>query len=527
MEGFGLKCGILLSLLCGCSLLFDSGASMDEVKDGGGSDDAGLISADAAPVPPPAKCDTNTVVSDCGAEAVCMCGLCAFRDEEANCPESDLRYAIGQMPGGPCVAAPISMDAFHHHTCIVQSDGTAWCWGWNCHGQLGDHSPGSPGQVDGCDDGYSNVPVQVQTSPNGPPLSQVVQIETGTTSTCALLETGTVWCWGGNDFGQLGSGQNVLPFSKSPIQVQTSAGEALQNVQQIGSGSSSTCAIDANRDMWCWGRNETGQLQTGNNTNRNTATKVAFGAGTWFDVDGGQDHMCASKSAASGSQTAEELRCWGRDVFGAVGNGNADNPGSPTGPICGAQDEPCFAQAQKVIKRSDATPMFANPHVVALGNNLSCAATSKGMGEQLWCWGENSKHALGDDSLPDNNTFGFSRYAATPVVLELDDSQVQGMVAGYEFVCATIDSNLHCWGGDDDGEQGNGGGSSWKSPSNDPLLTEIRDTAGGTAHVCAIREDGGVWCWGNNDSGQLGQGFFGADSLNQAPSLIDSELFCP
>jgi alpha-tubulin suppressor-like RCC1 family protein len=115
-----------------------------------------------------------------------------------------------------------------YHACAVKRDGTAWCWGANFEGQLGD---GTREERD--------VPVRV------PSLVDVVDIQAGRDFTCALERRGTVWCWGDNRRGQLGGG--LAEGSTVPLRV-----EGLDDVVAIAAGGG-VCAEKRDGTIFCWG----------------------------------------------------------------------------------------------------------------------------------------------------------------------------------------------------------------------------------------------------------------------------------
>jgi len=132
-------------------------------------------------------------------------------------------------------------------TCALLADRTVQCWG---AGWLGDGTT-----ID------STIPVPVVGYEGIGPLSNVTQISTGVSHTCALLTDGTVECWGGNLFGALG---NVGSSSPTPVQVTGVGGSGLlSDAIQISTGDDDTCALRSDNTVVCWGYNESGQLGNG------------------------------------------------------------------------------------------------------------------------------------------------------------------------------------------------------------------------------------------------------------------------
>jgi alpha-tubulin suppressor-like RCC1 family protein len=126
-----------------------------------------------------------------------------------------------------------------NHACVfTEDDGHVWCWGDNRAGQLG------TGDTD-----KRLVPVEID--PKGLGAVRTNQLFGGGSHTCALRDDNTLWCWGGNRFGQLGTG-DTEPRTR-PTQIMTDVASAY-------AGGAHTCAIKTNGALLCWGNNQYGQL---------------------------------------------------------------------------------------------------------------------------------------------------------------------------------------------------------------------------------------------------------------------------
>lgn len=143
-------------------------------------------------------------------------------------------------------ALGIHFDSAPYHGCIIEVGGALRCWGSNEGGQLGDGTIGVGSDAYGPP--VAGLPPIVDVAPGGRarPWSH----------TCALDDTGHVWCWGYNYRGQLGDGTTTL----NPVPGQV---PGLSNVVQIASGGDHTCALVDTGEIWCWGWNEDGQLGNG------------------------------------------------------------------------------------------------------------------------------------------------------------------------------------------------------------------------------------------------------------------------
>jgi alpha-tubulin suppressor-like RCC1 family protein len=134
----------------------------------------------------------------------------------------------------------------------IQNNSTLWTWGSNGNGELGINT--STGSV--------QSPIQVGI------LSTWASVTVGSNYMLALQTNGTLWSWGSNDIGQLGLNTTTSPFS-SPVQVGT-----LSTWIQVIAGSLSVLAIQNNGTLWAWGNNSWGQLGTGNQTNYSSPVQV-------------------------------------------------------------------------------------------------------------------------------------------------------------------------------------------------------------------------------------------------------------
>jgi len=324
------------------------------------------------------------------------------------------------------------------HSCAV-IDGAAWCWGENLSGQLGDGQPAVA----------RYAPVAVINLGN-----TVGEVSAALTHTCARSGS-ALYCWGANDYGQLGLG-DMLPRLE-PTLVDNFPLATLG----IAAGVIHTCARGAT-GVYCWGNATYGQ--TGQYTNSNSP-KVVAGVGATLELSTRNAHTCV--------RTADgRAACWGFNTSGQLGDGSADLRTSPV-----------------VVSGS-----YGTPAVVAAGINHTCAAAANG----VHCWGYNADGQLGRGTQTTNESL--------PGPAQVITQRADSVSAGSEHSCAAVAGAVLCWGDNEYGQLGSGEGpAQWQPTPIASLATGVTQVASGHRHTCALRL-GGVWCWGFNANGELGNG---------------------
>jgi alpha-tubulin suppressor-like RCC1 family protein len=212
----------------------------------------------------------------------------------AGCGESGT--VLTPAPKPTAIAVRVDrLAAGPYHTCAIDG-GHLHCWGSNAEGELGvgdQQNRSTPTAVAG--DDWNEVVI-------------------GERHTCASRTGGSVWCWGDGSTGQLGTGQ--------PGPATTPAFVSLPApVVSLGSTYGHTCAIDEAKALRCWGANAEGQLAQddpfpGPGADRSTPVRVGTDA-DWLVVDAGQGHTCGIRSPG-------DLWCWGRNSSGELGIGTLD-----------------------------------------------------------------------------------------------------------------------------------------------------------------------------------------------------------
>lgn len=343
--------------------------------------------------------------------------------------------------------AVVGIDAGAFHTCVLTSQGGAKCWGANTAGQLGrGQGPGS-WYVAGLGSG-------------------VAAVSAGGEFTCAVLLDGSLKCWGLNSNGQLGDGtttNRTIPVDVEGTTVSFTA---------VSAGLESTCGLTTGAGVMCWGANYAGQLGDGTTVEFSTTPVAVVGLGSGVSAVGvGADHACALS-------TKGNVKCWGANDVGQLGDGTTDNRATPV----------------DVVGLSGVSG-------IAVGLHHTCALTTTGTAK---CWGLNYTGQLGDGTT-DNRT--------TPVDVEALGSGVGAVVAGWEYTCASMLSHgVKCWGTGLYGQLGNGTlGVQPCYCSTTPvdvlgMANNAAAVAAGESFACAVTTSGGVRCWGYNIFAQLGDG---------------------
>ena len=421
------------------------------------------------------------------------------------------------------------------HTCAILDDSSVKCWGGNGHGQVGDGTTWARNSPVSVDLGVGNI---------------AVAIATPGVSSCALLQGGSIKCWGYDGYGVLGNGGGNNGQT-TPVSVSLPTDRTAIAIADAGGDRHHVCVILDNKSVNCWGDNRFGQVGDGTNTNRNIPTYVDIGeSGIAKAVIVGGYMSCAVLDDAS-------LKCWGdiledtgdpintptsmslptgrhidlseRDIDGdgILNIFDTHMPGGQAGSIfaspkmdagkfhtCAILDNgsvSCWgnSNSQGEIGNSESSGSWTHDTVdfpsgrtatsLSTGSYHSCAVMDNG---SVMCWGYGGSGQLGDGDFSDRFTPVFSRLPAGSSAVAVD--------AGSAHTCAILlDGSVMCWGGNEDGQLGIGNhGSSNNTPQNTilpPGRTAI-SIAASEDHTCAILDDYSARCWGMDISGKLGNG---------------------
>lgn len=288
------------------------------------------------------------------------------------------------------------------HTCASTTDGRVACWGRNNLGQLG------------------FAPSAAQLTPrfiDNPLIAGVQEVSCQGYFTCALLDSGTLYCWGDNEEGSLGMGSTTPTYTEEPQPVDP--GLVGATFIQITTGEGHACAIRSDNALLCWGRNSYRQVDgevldnVAPPDNQRVATphRIGVSAGisdNWTSVSGGIQTTCAIRMG--------RLYCWGTGGSGQLGLGDT------------------------IPQRDVPTQVgsLTTWRMVSVGNRPhACGLTS---GNDLYCWGMGEDGQLGNHVTSD-----------VDAVYEFWTPQLIGtgwldVATGAFHTCGRRDDQLYCWG---------------------------------------------------------------------------------
>lgn len=302
---------------------------------------------------------------------------------------------------------------------------------------------------------------------------------------CGLLSNNSGWCWGLNNAGQLGTSTNVGTNDPNPAPLPLIAPGG-RTWLSLSAGSDFTCGLTTDRALWCWGSNKYGGLGVATNNGSSNANPApiqvpspAPGTTTWRQVDASRAHTC-------GTLTTGGLWCWGYALDGRLG--------------------PNVTPADTTHLPAEVDTPTTNWTTTATGSLWSCGLTST---SRLRCWGNNRFGSLGTAT-----NAGTDTPHPTPIAAPAPaNGTVSALRVGGGFTCATLtDTTSWCWGSNQYGTLATVAGSGSTTPMPDPvkLPRNYRGLSAGASHACGLTSKHTLECWGSNVSGQLGR----ADNVN-------------
>ena len=444
-----------------CALLDDKSVKCWGTNEVGQLGQAAETVSSAYPVVVPLESGFGVSALDAGYGHTCA----ANESGQVRCWGWNVYGQVGSATAGRFSATPVeiiglsdvkALSLGEAHTCALQKNGDAKCWGNNSLGQFGNG-------VEAVNRGYQLTPSTVVE------LDTVQSVASGYLFSCALLEEGTAKCWGNNEFNQLGN-QSATSSQRFPSFIETNTGAPFAAISQLALGYSHACALSEAGTVHCWGDNDMGQLGIGNTTASATPKQISttYLPSGVLSIAAGHAHNCAVISGGG-------VKCWGYNEFSQLGGSNST--ANRTSPTTGISD-------------------LSNVNSLALGRAHSCALLFDGT---VKCWGNNDYGQFGDAQLTSN----FQPVAVNGV------ANVKQLVSGHAHLCALHnDGNVTCWGSNLLGESGTVVDASAPivAPTQVELSGKATAIASGYQHTCALLADKTVKCWGNNAFGQLGDG---------------------
>ena len=347
-------------------------------------------------------------------------------------------------------------------------------------------------------------------------------IDVGDATACGLITAGQAFCWGLNNYGQLGAQTDSVCFAGTdpgqitsdtvvttalPCRLLPMRVDPTLEFASVSAGDSTTCGLVVSGRAYCWGNGTLGTVGNGRVDGSEDPALVTT-AQTFTSISVGGQHACALGAGGL-------AYCWGADSVGQLGDSRTINSTTPI-PVSGGGGTATFAS-------------------ISAGWRHTCALTAAG---SAFCWGSNERGQLGAGT-----NGGFSD---TPVSV-VGGLQFASISAGGDHTCAvTTAGAAYCWGSNFDGQLGNGG-TGGQSPSPVAVaggltftrisastgtrsviapLSTVRWKASGSGHTCGLTSGGAIYCWGDNADLQLGRGpFSGAAGPSGSPvQVLGGEL---
>jgi alpha-tubulin suppressor-like RCC1 family protein len=292
----------------------------------------------------------------------------------------------------------VEISAGANHTVARKANGEVWSWGNNPNGILGDNTAGN----------QKSSPVLVVGN------HSFVEISAASNHSVARKENGEVWCWGGDNYGQLGD--NYILDRSSPVLVVGN-----HSFVEISSGNTYTIARKVNGEVWAWGYNGRGNLGDNTRTNRSSPVLV-IGNHSFVEIFCGYEHTIARK--ANG-----EVWTWGRNTYGQLG----DNT---------------------IVSKSSPVIVVGNHSFVEIsaGNYHTLARKANG---EIWTWGYNGAGHLGDNTTIDKSS---------PILVVGSHSFVEMSAGVAHSIARKANGEVWSWGNNSFGQLGDNTIESKSSP---------------------------------------------------------------
>ncbi|HVT78846.1 MAG TPA: RHS repeat-associated core domain-containing protein [Acidimicrobiales bacterium] len=416
-----------------------------------------------------------------------------------------LRQLRSLTPGAFQSNAPASWA----HTLTVRADGTVQSFGLNDNGQLGDNTTTE-----------RHAPVAVLNTLLQP-LGDIRVAATGAYHSAAIDNSGHLWMWGQNTYNQLTSQAGITNPQKTAVQL-TDAN--LSNVAAVALGNVHTLALTANGAVYAWGNNANGQLGVGDTNPRSTPTQVS-------GLSSGVIAIATRNNSSYALKSDGTLVSWGRNDAGQLGSGDTVEYHSPhaVASVAGATavsagEFSAYALTSSGVKswglntlnqlgRTCSGSACWTPALVGGLTGLTITAIAAGgyhgvalaSTGSVYVWGSNSDGQLGQGTIGGTNPS-----SAIPITTIANIGSVNA--GRYLTVAIGTDGTTYTFGDNANGQLGDGTTTDTGTATNQPAEargdeSSLNNSApGGWYHTLALRTNGTVAASGLNSSGQLGDG---------------------
>jgi len=454
------------------------------------------------------KCGPDLVTTDEGklCDGVCKDGACqapACGDKKVEPGEEcdDGNLIVGDGCSATCKWEAVDVVAGGSSSCALSAGGQVKCWGDNTQGALG--------QGDSVNRGVSHGQLGDALKPIALGAQRTAKsISVGVNAACAVLDDGSLKCWGANNSGQLGAaygsaqGDDPDEMGDNLHAIPLGTGRTAISVSE---GGYHTCAVLDDGEVKCWGSGASGQLGQDSALDIPSPAQISgvpLGGKAITVSAGNNNTTCALLADASG-------KCWGSWKDGAISVSGFSSLGG---------DKYAVGDYAGEMEMLPALSIGARIKALGAGAQSSCALLEDG---NVKCWG---RTALGQG---DTETHGFNptELLAVPPVFLGSGRKAKAISVGDLHVCVVLDDGgIKCWGDNTYGQIAAGSVPSiGDAPGQMAALLELPlgkkalKVSAGRQHTCALLEDRSVVCWGANDKGQLGLG--NTDFVGNAPGF--------
>jgi len=362
------------------------------------------------------------------------------------------------LRGRFALAEPELVSAGSGFSCALRRDGTAFCWGSNDHGELGsgaradspsplpvstslrfasvstgstftcalttDGHPYCWGNAGAEDEARAVVPGDriARRVPSAIPGNlTLASLSAGGDHACGVTTAGIAYCWGDNDYGQLGDGSTTT--REAPARVATDV-----RFRSVSAGKLHTCALALDGRAYCWGNNAWGAIGNGSAGSNQLRPVVVSGSLRFAMVSAGELYTCGVTTTGAGY-------CWGYNKFNNLGDGS-DRPAHEPRAVTGGH------RFRSIV--------------AARASGISCGVAVEGA---ALCWGWISE-ALGRPD-PDD--------ASKPAPV-MGDLRFRALSVGLSHTCGLDTSGaVYCWGDNRYGQLGDGAKETHFSPGRVPI----------------------------------------------------------